>query len=184
MTFTPIRPWLITLAAVAVLGRVAPARAEVPALPPVDPKGDFVKQMVVKNPESLEYIAIPDMPACSTAAILHGSPVLGPAAVILKLASGCRVPLHWHTANETLVVISGQGSITMKEGPPLKFVPGAYAYLPAHHAHQATCVRTCLLFSGADARFDIHYVDERGTEIPLEQAMAAMQTPKPKRRKK
>ena len=177
-----MRSVLIGLAA-AAMAQPAPVRAEPAALPPIDPKAEFVKQMVVKNPESLEYIAIPDMPACSTAAILHGNPVLGPASVILKLASGCRVPLHWHTANETLVVISGQGSITMKEGPPLKFVPGAYAYLPAHHSHQATCVRTCLLFSGADARFDIHYVDERGTEISLEQAMAAMQTPKPKRRK-
>jgi hypothetical protein len=40
------------------------------------------------------------------------------------------------------------------------------------------------LFSGADARFDIHYVDESGTEIPLEQAMAATRPPKSKRRKK
>jgi quercetin dioxygenase-like cupin family protein len=102
--------------------------------------------------------------------------------VLLKLASGCRVPRHWHTANETLVVISGQGSITMQDGPPLKFVPGAFAYLPAHHSHQATCRRTCVLFSGADAAFDIHYVDDRGQEIPLEKAMAAR--PKPKRRKR
>ena len=179
-----VRSVLITLAAVAVMARPAPVRAGPDALPPIDPKEEFAKQMVVRSPESLEYIEIPGMPACSTAAILHGNPVLGPADVILKLASGCRVPWHWHTANETLVVISGQGTITMKEGPPLKFVPGAYAYLPAHHAHQATCVRTCLFFSGADARFDIHYVDESGTEIPLEQAMAATQTPKPKRRKK
>ena len=177
-----VRSVLITLAAVAVMARPAPVRAGPDSFPPMDPKEEFAKQMVVRSPESLEYIAIPGMPTCSTAAILHGNPVLGPADVILKLASGCRVPWHWHTANETLVVISGQGTITMKEGPPLKFVPGAYAYLPAHHAHQATCVRTCLFFSGADARFDIHYVDESGTEIPLEQAMAA--TSKPKRRKR
>ena len=173
---------LIALAAVALMAGRAPVRAEVPALPPVDPKAEFIKQMVVRSPESLEYEAIPDMPACATAAILHGNPVLGPAAVILRLASGCRVPRHWHTANETLVVISGQGSITMQDGPPLKFVPGAYGYLPAHHVHQAVCTRTCLLFNSADARFDIHYVDDRGQEIPLEQAMGA--TTPPKRRKK
>ena len=64
----------------------------------------------------------------------------------------------------------------------MKFAPGAYAYLPAHHAHQATCTRTCVLFSGADAAFDIHYVDDRGQEIPLEKALGA--TPKAKRRKR
>ena len=171
---------LLTLAAVAVM-TPAPVRAEMPTFP-VDPKEEASKKMVVLNPGSLEYIAIPDMPTCATAAILHGNPRFGPATVLLKLASGCRVPRHWHTANETLLVISGQGAITMQDGPPLKFVPGAYAYLPAHHAHQAACARTCLLFNGADAAFDIHYVDERGEEIPLEKAMAA--TPKPKRRKK
>ena len=178
-----MRPSLLVLGTAALLMRPLSVRAEPPAWPPIDPKADFAKQMVVRNPESLEYIAIPDMPACSTAAILYGNPRFGAASVLLKLASGCRVPWHWHTANETLVVISGQGSIAMRDGPPLKFVPGAYAYLPAHHAHQATCTRTCILFSGADAAFDIHYVDDRNQEIPLEQAMGATTKPKAKRRK-
>jgi len=52
-------------------------------------------------------------------------------------------------------------------------VPGAYASLPSHHTHQASCSRTCLLFNGADAAFDIHYVDASGEEISLEKALAA-----------
>jgi len=91
--------------------------------------------------------------------------------VLLKLASGCRVPWHWHTANETLVVISGRGTVAMKDGPPLPFVPGAYASLPSHHAHQASCSRACLLFNGADAAFDVHYVDASGEEISLDKAL-------------
>ena len=87
-----------------------------------------------------------------------------PAWVLLKLASGCRVPWHWHTANETLLVISGRGTVAMKDGPPLKFAPGAYASLPSHHVHQASCSRACLLFNTADAAFDIHYVDASGEE--------------------
>jgi mannose-6-phosphate isomerase-like protein (cupin superfamily) len=182
MTFNRLRPLLLVLAPTVFVACLAPIRAEVPARPPVNLIPEFAREMVVVSPGSLEYIAIPNMPACSTAAILHGNPRFGPASVLLKLASGCRVPWHWHTANETLVVISGQGTIAMKDGPPLKFVPGAYGYLPAHHAHQATCRRTCLLFNSADAAFDIHYVDDRGQEIPLEKAMAA--TPKPRRRKR
>src|SRR5437868_15126074 len=108
-------------------------------------------RMVITNPQTLEYINVPDMPTCATAAILRGNPRSGPAWVLLKLASGCQVPWHWHTANEDMLVINGQGTIDMQDGPPLQFVPGAYAALPSHHTHHATCTRACLLFSIADA---------------------------------
>jgi len=92
------------------------------------------------------------------------------------------VPWHWHTANEDLLVISGQGSVEMKEGKPLQFVPGAFAALPSHHLHRASCSRTCLLFSIADAAFDIHYVDASGNEISADQAVR--QSAKTKAKKK
>ena len=129
------------------------------------------EQMVTLNPQTLKFTEIPDMPACASAAILRGNPRNGPAWVLLKLASGCQVPWHWHSANETLVVISGRGAVTMKDGPPLQFVPGAYASLPSHHQHQANCTRTCLLFNSADAAFDIHYVDAKGEEISAEKVL-------------
>src|SRR5215467_14254739 len=94
------------------------------------PSSTRAEEMVTSTPQSLKFIAIPDMPSCASAAILRGDPRSGPAWVLLKLASGCRVPWHWHTANETLVVVSGRGTLAMKDGPPLPFVPGAYAVLP------------------------------------------------------
>ena len=59
----------------------------------------------------------------------------------------------------------------MKDGSPLQLAPGAYASLPSHHVHQASCARACLLFSIADAAFDIHYVAASGADISLDQAM-------------
>jgi quercetin dioxygenase-like cupin family protein len=138
---------------------------------PVPVHAEDTEPMIVLNPQTLKFTPIPDMPDCASAAILRGNPRSGPAWVLLKLASGCRVPWHWHTANETLVVVSGRGSLAMKDGPPLQFVPGAYASLPAHHAHQASCSRACLLFNGADAAFDIHYVDQTGKEISADKAL-------------
>jgi len=118
-----------------------------------------------------KFEAIPDMPSCATGAMVRGNPRYGPAWVLLKLASGCRVPWHWHTANEDMVVISGKGTIDMTDGQPLPFVPGAFASLPSHHTHRASCVKACLLFSIADAAFDIHYVDTSGNEISAKQAL-------------
>jgi mannose-6-phosphate isomerase-like protein (cupin superfamily) len=150
---------LVLLVALAVLGGMVPTHAE------------DTEQMVMLDPQKLEFTEIPDMPACASAAILRGNPRYGPAWVLLKLASGCQVPWHWHSANETLVVISGRGALSMKDGPPLQFVPGAYASLPSHHQHHANCTRTCLLFNGADAAFDIHYVDAKGEEISADKVL-------------
>jgi mannose-6-phosphate isomerase-like protein (cupin superfamily) len=160
MTMRPDRICALLIVLVAALGEPAPAHAKEDTTP-----------MVTLNPQTLKFIAIPDMPGCASAAILRGDPRSGPAWVLLKLSSGCRVPWHWHTANESLVVISGRGTLAMKDGPPLQFVPGAYASLPAHHTHQASCSRACLLFNAADAAFDIHYVDASGEEISLEKAL-------------
>src|SRR5580765_2373214 len=154
-----MRALLILLGAVAALGASGPTYAE-----------DTAK-MITLNPQTLKFTQIPDMPGCASAAILRGNPRSGPAWVLLKLASGCRVPWHWHTANETLLVISGRGTVEMKDGPPLQFAPGAYASLPSHHMHRASCSRACLLFNGADAAFDIHYVDASGEEISLDKAL-------------
>jgi len=154
-----MRTLLMLLAAVAALGASVPTHAE------------DTDQMVTLNPQTLKFTPIPDMPGCASAAILRGNPRWGPAWVLLKLASGCRVPWHWHTANETLLVISGRGMVEMKDGPPLQFVPGAYASLPSHHMHRASCSHACLLFNGADAAFDIHYVNASGEDISPDEAL-------------
>jgi quercetin dioxygenase-like cupin family protein len=169
-----IRVLLVLLVAVAVAGGSVPTDAK-------DTEKD-TDQMITLNPQTMKFTPIPNMPGCASAAILRGNPRSGPAWVLLKLASGCRVPWHWHTANESLVIISGRGTLTMKDGPPLQFAPGAYASLPSHHRHQASCTRACLLFNTADAAFDIHYVDAGGEEISLEKALALPTTSKRKKK--
>jgi quercetin dioxygenase-like cupin family protein len=154
-----IRALLIILGAAAVVGKSAPTHAK------------DTDQMVTMDPRTLKFAPIPDLPPCVSGAILRGDPRTGPAWVLLKFASGCRVPWHWHTANEDLVVISGRGLLTMKDVPSLQFTPGAYASLPSHHMHTASCSRACLLFSSADGAYDIHYVDANGQEIPADQAL-------------
>src|SRR5262245_36266962 len=168
-----IRALLVMLGIVAAMGGRAPAHAKDP------------NNMMSLSPRTLRYIAIPNMPTCATAAILRGNPRWGPAWVILRLASGCQVPWHWHTANETLLVVSGAGSVVARDGPPLQFEPGAFAYLPSRHQHRASCSRTCLLFNTADSAFDIHYVGANGEEVSLAEALQlAAQPARPRARKR
>jgi mannose-6-phosphate isomerase-like protein (cupin superfamily) len=158
-------PWHRLCALLIMLGVLAAVGESVPT------RADETERMITLNPDTLKFTPIPDMPGCASAAIVRGNPRSGPAWVFLKLATGCRVPWHWHTANETLLVISGRGTVAMKDGPLLKFAPGAYASLPSHHMHQASCSRACLLFNTADAAFDIHYVDASGEKISADEAL-------------
>jgi quercetin dioxygenase-like cupin family protein len=129
------------------------------------------RKMITIDPRTAKFITVPGMPSCATAAILRGDPRKGPAEVLLKVTSGRRVPWHWHTANEELLIISGTGVLDMRDGGALKFYPGAYASLPTHHVHQARCQKTCMFSSAADAAFDIHYIDAAGGEISMEEAL-------------
>ena len=163
-----IRALLIILAAAGTAGGSTPLHA-----------ADTGKMLM--NTQDQKFMTVPGLPECATVSILRGDPRTGPAWVLLKLGSGCRVPFHWHTPIEDLVVISGQGSLEMKDGKSLQFVPGAYASLPSHHVHRAECRRSCLLFDAADGPFDIHYVGTNGEEISMEQAMKESGQPTPKR---
>ncbi len=131
------------------------------------------RQMTTANPRTAKFITVPGLPSCATVATLRGDPRKEASTVLVKLAARCSVPWHWHTANEEILVVSGAGMLDMRDGKGLQFQPGAYASLPSHHAHRARCFTTCVFASIADGAFDIHYVDDAGTEISEEQAMKA-----------
>jgi quercetin dioxygenase-like cupin family protein len=166
-----------------------PAKSETPEMPAKDdtpekpPGGDG--HMTSADPKTGKFEPIPDMPACATGAVVRGNPRSGPSWVYLKLESGCQVPWHWHTPNEELVVISGQGTLEMKDGTSIPIAPGVFTAMPSHHVHRANCSRACLFFSMSSDAYDIHYVDANGEEIKLEEAVKAGAPPsKPKIQKK
>jgi quercetin dioxygenase-like cupin family protein len=123
------------------------------------------------SPATLKFSTPPGLRPCTKAAALKGDPAKGPAVVLAKVTAGCRTPWHWHTAGEQLLIISGTGTVEMKDGKPLRIASGAYTSLPGHHVHQVTCTSACTLFVVSDAAFDIHYFDHAGNEIPPEQAL-------------
>jgi len=137
---------------------------------------------VTFDPKVARFAPVPIMPSCATVAPVRGDPRSGPSIVIVKLAAGCRVPWHWHTPGEDVIVASGTGVMEMKDGKSLQFRPVAYASMPSHHVHQARCSRTCAFFSISDATFDIHYVDDAGKEIPMDEALKKQAARKAKKK--
>jgi quercetin dioxygenase-like cupin family protein len=123
---------------------------------------------------------LPGLPACLTLSAQRGDPTKGPAVILAKMTTGCKVPWHWHTAGEGLMIVSGKGKIEMKDAAPAGVAPGDYIYLPGKHPHQFTCTTLCTFFDVTEGAFDIHYIDKNGQEIPPDQALGPAKKPSTK----
>ena len=127
----------------------------------------------IANSSQLKFGSAPYLPSCLTMAPEHGDPSKGAFTLMLKFTSGCKVPMHWHTSAEELMLVSGSGKMQMQDGTSSTVDRGGFVYVPPKHQHAFTCATACTAFLSGDAAFDIHYVDKSGKEIPAEQALGA-----------
>jgi hypothetical protein len=69
-------------------------------------------------------------------------------------------------------MIKGSGVLQSQGGAPKPVAAGAYAMQPARHPHRFSCEADgeCVLYLISDGKFDIHYLDDSGKEISLEEA--------------
>ena len=129
--------------------------------------------MGVVSPPKAKFANLPGLPTCMTVSVLHGDPTKGPSVLLLKFTPGCAVPWHWHTADETLVLVSGTGEAQMKGGQPMAMKAGDFLFLAGKGIHRFTAKSAVYLYDMPNGAFDIHYVDAEGKEIPPEKALAA-----------
>jgi quercetin dioxygenase-like cupin family protein len=130
---------------------------------------------VIRKMADNKFVPQAGLPECVTVAPQQGDPAKGAFVILFKAKSGCAVPWHWHSANESVMIVAGSAKIATKSNEKssgLALGPGAYAMLPAKHVHQFTCSSACTAFVTSDWAFDIHYIDESGKEIPPEAALA------------
>ena len=139
-------------------------------------------QPIVTKPTDDKLIVFPGLPECSKGAAVKGDPMNGAAVIYLKGTAGCNIPMHWHTATEDLTIISGSGTLKMKDAKDATVSSGMYVHLPAKHPHALKCASACTLYIFTDGAFDIHYVDAAGKEIPVEQALGPAKKPAAKKK--
>ncbi len=123
---------------------------------------------------AMKFGPLPNVPACVTGASERGNPMTEASTLLVHFRRGCRVPWHWHTAEEAVMIVNGTLRVQMKGGAKAAFLhQGDYALMPAHDVHEAQCVGaiTCTLFIQPSGAFDIHYVNSAGKEIPLSEAV-------------
>jgi quercetin dioxygenase-like cupin family protein len=131
---------------------------------------------IVNKAASAHFVAVPNAPACVTVGVERSDPGKGASEMLAKFASGCAVPLHWKTPNESAVVVSGVLEIEMKGEKPFVMRRGDYSFLSSHLVHRTTCKgkNPCLVYVYLDGSVEIHYVDEAGKDIPPGEVLAGI----------
>ena len=90
-----------------------------------------------------------------------GNPDTGPSTFMLKAPAGCRVPAHFHSAEEQLIVIRGTVATGMKGTPTVALTAGGFAVMPGKAIHWFSCEgkEPCLMVVSFDQKYDIVWVD-------------------------
>jgi quercetin dioxygenase-like cupin family protein len=98
----------------------------------------------------------PFLPQGCAIAVLHGDPAKDNVDVFLKVPAKAKLPLHWHTSAERMVLVAGELHVAYEGQKTAVLKPGTYAYGPAKRPHAAVCESTvpCVLFIAFESPLD------------------------------
>ena len=94
-------------------------------------------------------------------ATLWGDVAKGPFGAFFELPAGFAAPLHTHTHEMKLVIVSGTYIQAPKGKPPFRLGPGSYLLQPGgSYQHTTSCDQTapCIFFVESDGAFDLRPV--------------------------
>jgi quercetin dioxygenase-like cupin family protein len=97
---------------------------------------------------------------CLAGVLENGDPDAGASTFLLKATSKCVVPPHFHTAEEQLIVVSGEVSTGMEGMSDTVLTAGGFAMMPGKKAHWFSCVSKaeCLMFVTFDRKYDVVWI--------------------------
>jgi len=118
--------------------------------------------------QGIEWGPCPEfMPeGCELAVIQALDPAGLNADALFKLDPGTRVPMHWHTSAERMVLLAGEMRVNYQGQPPTRLDPFTYAFGPAGLPHETRCGEgeACVLFIAFEEQVDA--IDVRGGNLP------------------
>jgi quercetin dioxygenase-like cupin family protein len=96
------------------------------------------------------------MPAGCALAVLRGNPSQPNADVFFRVPGGSKLPVHWHTSAERMILVAGELHVTYEGQEKVVLEPGTYAYGPPGLPHGGECVSAapCILFIAFEAPVD------------------------------
>ena len=105
--------------------------------------------------EELKWVDVPNTPA--KMATVKGDSAKGAHASFVKLPGGFSAPLHSHTADHHVAVVSGTLEMTPEGGTAKKLGPGSWFEYTGKMKHVTTCDAgaDCVLFVVAKGAWDL-----------------------------
>jgi len=103
----------------------------------------------------MKWTDVEGFPGVKVAA-LQGDPAKGANHVMLKLPSGFSAPLHHHTADHYVTVVTGTLVLTV-DGKETKLPPGSYFAFMGKKSHLTKCEAgaDCTVFIDNRAKWDV-----------------------------
>ena len=119
------------------------------------------------------FIELKDAKWSGDWAILRVDPVTKATQLLIRLEKNDRVPRHWHTANETITVISGTFIMECEGGKREVGKQGSFFYIPHKMIHQAWTApdEGALLFITVDGAWDSNWVDNPSAASPAKDSV-------------
>jgi hypothetical protein len=89
-------------------------------------------------------------------AVLQGDPANGRSDVFLRTPANYKLPPHWHTSPEHMILVAGELHVTYEGQKATVMRAGTYAYGPAKTRHEANCANRgpCVLFISFESPID------------------------------
>ncbi|MBO0733251.1 MAG: cupin domain-containing protein [Methylocapsa sp.] len=86
--------------------------------------------------------------------------------LLIRAPKALHVRKHWHSANETDMVISGTGAFEC-DGKKAELGPGGFNYMPARMAHEAWVSAGSVTFISVDGPWDVNWVEGAPTSADV-----------------
>lgn len=98
----------------------------------------------------------PFLPKGCAIAVLHGDPAKDNLDVFFKVPGKSKIPLHWHSSPERMILVAGRLEVTYDGQTKAVLTPGTYAYGPAKRPHSGYCASAapCILFIAFESPLD------------------------------
>lgn len=127
---------------------------------PAAKAGGGAKAVIVPV-EEMKWVDPPNSPPGVKMAVAWGNPEKGPHGAFHKLPAGFDAPLHFHTANHKVVVVSGTLILTPEGGTEKKLGPGSYFSFSGKKKHTTKCDAgaDCVIFSDTAGPWDVVMAD-------------------------
>jgi Domain of unknown function (DUF4437) len=117
------------------------------------------ENMIVKNLSQLEWHPKPTLPPGAESALAFGEPAKGHYDFYGKFPADYTVPMHWHTNDCTVIMISGSMTIKRDSAPDVTIEQGGLFTLPAKMKYIAYSAKGCIFLVHGAEPFDIFYVN-------------------------